>query len=777
LECATQVDNPTLAYLAGLDYVQASMWIVARLAEGLQHAHQRGILHRDIKPSNILLSADGQPMLLDFNLAHKLDSDQAQAAATLGGTIAYMAPEHLRAVSSRKNPALVRKVDHRSDVYSLGMVLYEMLTGHNPFNQSGSYSPNPLLMDAMAVERSRSAPSLRERRPDVSWGLASIVRKCLAPDQEQRYQRAEHAAEDLQRLLEDRPLKYAPELSRREQLRKWIRRHPRLDSSVSVAVVAALLLFAAGAALVGVRNHLFVTQDQLEATQAQERKRDYEEGTIRALCLVNTVTDLHDHLRQGLAVCEKTLAIYGALQRDDWQEDPNWRRLTEDERLQLAEDTRELLLLLARARTRLALKDGLETRPPQVVLREALTLLDRADSIHGLRPSPALWHDRVYYLTQLGETEAAKTAQAEADRIQPSSARDYYLLAITYIRNGGPQNHAKALTALDQAISRNPRHYWSYLQKGICYQEMGKHDLAAGTFGICIGLWPDFAWGYFNRGYALYQSGTRAEAIDDYTAALHWDPKFVDAYVNRGLVCLELRRYAQALNDFQHAANLGRDDASLHAGLGMALEGLKRYQEADGAFAQMLNGLKTVPEAQRIRILLTYGFAVSTRLPGKAQEAFAAVLLLEPDQPEALYGCAMLLVDQKQPELALSFFDRALKVAPQFHLARRGRAITFARRGNFDLAIKDINWCLEREPASGSMLYAAACITALVAEKSTEDAAVKEAASKALDFLEKAFAHGYGQEVAAHDPDLAGIRNYPTFQLLLEREEQKRTSQ
>ena len=77
---------------------------MARLAEGLQHAHQRGVLHRDIKPSNILLGADGQPLLLDFNLARHVRNEQAQATAVLGGTVAYMAPEHLRALLRRTRP-------------------------------------------------------------------------------------------------------------------------------------------------------------------------------------------------------------------------------------------------------------------------------------------------------------------------------------------------------------------------------------------------------------------------------------------------------------------------------------------------------------------------------------------------------------------------------------------------------------------------------------------------------------------------------------------------
>src|SRR5579884_4231195 len=251
-------------------YWEAATWIVARLAEGLHHAHQRGVLHRDIKPSNILLGADGQPMLLDFNLAQ--NRQDGPVRATLGGTVAYMAPEHLRALANPV-PEMVARVDHRSDVYSLGMVLYQMLVGQRPFEQTGSYSIMPVIIEAMAVERSRSIPSLKRLQPHIPWGLESIVRKCLEPDPARRYQQAADLAEDLRRFLDDLPLRHAPELSRVERLRKWVRRHPRLTSSATVGIVAALLLAGTGTALVAVRQHLASTRGQLQASQDRDRQQ------------------------------------------------------------------------------------------------------------------------------------------------------------------------------------------------------------------------------------------------------------------------------------------------------------------------------------------------------------------------------------------------------------------------------------------------------------------------------------------------------------------------
>ncbi|MEJ7637598.1 MAG: protein kinase [Singulisphaera sp.] len=334
---------------------------MAQLADGLHHAHQRGVLHRDIKPSNILISAEGLPHLLDFNVSQDLAGDAAQAV--LGGTVAYAAPEHLQALIDQTPESFLR-VDRVSDLYSLGLVLVEMLTGQCPFAQAGSYSAIPTQLEAMAVERGKAAPSVREARSDVPWGLESITRTAWA-DPARRYQQADHLAEDLRRFLEDRPLRYAPELSRVEKVRKFFRRHPRLTTSGSVALASAIVLLAVGSALIGVRGHLSEARTRLKeagsrlrVAGAQERERAHDAGVVRALCLVNTTLGDRDHLRQGIGVCEETLALYDVPGGRPGGEHPDWASLAPGERRRLAEDRRELLHLLAGARVRLAQGDA-----------------------------------------------------------------------------------------------------------------------------------------------------------------------------------------------------------------------------------------------------------------------------------------------------------------------------------------------------------------------------------------------------------------------------------
>ncbi|MEI7685852.1 MAG: tetratricopeptide repeat protein, partial [Planctomycetota bacterium] len=588
-------------------------------------------------------------------------------------------------------------------------------------------------------------------RPDAPWSFESILRKCLAPNADDRYQEAEHLAEDLRRFLDDEPLQYAPELSRIERLAKWRRRHPRLTYAGTVALVAGLLLSVTGGALAMVKQHLDGTQVELAIEQGKQRKRDFKAGTMQALCLVNTTVGPQNHLSQGTKVCEETLELYDALSGETWREPADWRRMPPDESRMLAEDTRELLMLLAAARVRRAPADP-------SVLREALALLDRAETIHGsgreLKSSRALWLDRARYFDALDEPVNAKNARRRADDIPVASAREHYQLATVFARAGGPQDHRRAIAELDKALLLDSRHYWSWLQRGICYTELGELVMAAGDFGRCTGLLPEFAWGHFNLGYVQAQSGKLPEAVVSYTRSVECDPTLVAARVNLGLACLELKRYSAALIELDRALLQDDVNASLHAGRGIALEALMRHVEADVAFERAFALADAMPAAPRSQIRWAYGFAVASRLPADALRAFDEVLCDDPQNAQAFYGLAMLAMAKGAAVSALDFFDRAIVASPQFVEAHRYRAVQRARSGALAGAGEDINWCLAREPSSGASLYAAACVASLASQQRSDP----KLASQAQDFLERAFAQGVGIDKADNDPDLAGAR-------------------
>ena len=198
--------------------------LLARLARAVHHAHQRGVLHRDLKPANILLDEQGQPHITDFGLAKRVEGSRelTQTGAVLG-TPEYMAPEQ----------ALARKVlTTGADVYSLGAVLYALLTGGPPFQGAGVLET---LQQVVGSEP--EAPRLRNAQ--VPRDLEVICLKCLHKDPVARYGSAEALAEDLERWQRGEPIAARP-VSPRERAVKWVRRNPVL-AGMTAGVVLALL--------------------------------------------------------------------------------------------------------------------------------------------------------------------------------------------------------------------------------------------------------------------------------------------------------------------------------------------------------------------------------------------------------------------------------------------------------------------------------------------------------------------------------------------------------
>ena len=250
----------------------------------------------------------------------------------------------------------------------------------------------------------------------------------------------------------------------------------------------------------------------------RRRKQAHDEGTVQALCLINTAIDLADNLSQGIEVCEKTLALYDVPGKPG-QDHPDWALL----------------------RTGGAASPG---RGPARALppagggpRPSIARSTRGRAT-GARPAGAGGGHRglAAHTRPLGGPCALPGHAGRTGTVPggppPSrtNSRRPPRAIITCWRPPGPgrglaTDLARAVAELDQALELNPRDYWSSVQRGVCELELGNLVAAAGDFGKCIGLWPDFAWGYFNRGCVLDRGGKKAEAIEDYSAALARDPE------------------------------------------------------------------------------------------------------------------------------------------------------------------------------------------------------------------------------------------------------------
>jgi hypothetical protein len=326
--------------LARMSYLDAVAWVIARLAEGLAHAHRRGIRHYDLKPANVLLGGDGQPMLLDFNLAHDVSAGKREQ---LGGTLLYMAPEQLEEVRDQA-PG---RVTERSDLFSLGVIFYELLTGQHPFPLSGQANKVAAALDL----RRKGPPAVRTINPNVSPAIEAVVHKLLEPDPARRYQSAEQLWTDLDRHAIHLPLLHTAEPSVRESFRKWRRRNPGVFRRAAL-VCAALTVTIAGA-------WAYTAHQAHRAAVAADTVRRFR--TDLATLRVDLTSPLDSpHHAPGITQATDWLAAFGVSDAGvaRWDAHPVMKRLAPDDRTALAADLGELAALVAIA-------EGLPDRPEE----------------------------------------------------------------------------------------------------------------------------------------------------------------------------------------------------------------------------------------------------------------------------------------------------------------------------------------------------------------------------------------------------------------------------
>jgi tetratricopeptide (TPR) repeat protein len=544
--------GPARQALARASYVQAVCWVGACLADALQYAHERGLVHLDLKPSNVLLAADGQPMLLDFHLAREPLRPDDEGPPWLGGTAGYMSPEQQAAVrAAGQGRKVTRAVDGRSDIHSLGVLLYEALGGDPPL-PGGQRRP------------------LHHSNAQVSVGLADVVGKCLADDPGRRYPHMTALAADLRRHLADLPLAGVRNRSLVERWQKWRRRRPH---GATLAAMMLAVLTAAGAVALGALTHINGRIDQARTAlydgQVQMAQGQWQ-GALRTLQrghaaswglpwqndLARALARQLRRARQGQAAANRAAAadalhqladrvrfLYGAdqLAPEALRELETYCRAFWDKRRRATEcltaaggggleaavrdDLLDLAIFWADLQVRLAPPEEKEQGR-----RQALTVLAQAEVLCG--PSPVLDEERRIH-GGAGALPGTPTAARGGNRSDQGTAWEHYALGRALLRSGELE---RAAAEVRRAVRMQPQGLWPNFYQGLCAYRQGHYADAITAYSVCIGAAPQAAGCCYNRALAFVALGRTEDALRDFDQALRLDPTLALAALNRELL-------------------------------------------------------------------------------------------------------------------------------------------------------------------------------------------------------------------------------------------------
>ena len=762
--------------------------LVETISRAVQFAHNRGILHRDLKPANILIDEHGEPHVTDFGLAKRLDSDVGltQAGAILG-TPAYMAPEQTTGQS--------RLISVATDVYALGAILFELLTGRPPFQAEDRDELYRRIQE-------EPTPSPRSLSAQIHPNLEIICLKCLEKDPASRYASAELLADDLRRHIVGEPIHARP-AGHAERFWRWCQRN-RLVASL-VATAAGLLV-----AVTIISTVSAVRLKDLADRERNETKRANRE-TSKALELVN-------------------------------------RNVTLAEQEKSAREKAELSAIVAREQSQLALKSlefvigeiqrKLRNVPGAGDLQRSLlkTALARLQDVSDQFASrDAIDRNTAVALTDLGDTflrigtgtpsgadadgpltAARKVYQQAFDIAQklaaadPSSAQALRDLSIAYNKLGNVQRQSgqvtealksfnlefeisKRLAAADPSDAQAQRDLSkSYLNLGDVQLQSGQVTKALGSYQkgleICQKLAAadpndartqrDLYVSYFRLGDVQLQSGQVTDALGSYQQGLEISQKLAAAnpsdaqaqldlsisYETLGNLQLQSRQVTESLGSYQQGLEIRQklaaadpSDAQTHLGLfgshyniGLVQQKQKQYEQAIESFGRGLKVLQSLKEQKRLA-------PANAKWIGVAEQSI-----------QQCRHAAIAMGDWK------TLLEQPVDLLPELLDIRK---TLFYREGRTNDAVQAVSKLRELGTATANQLFNAAriyslCAAGIKAEK--DELTAGQAAERqkhiadALETLREAIKTGFKD--FAHlqkDTDLTVLRDLPEFKALL----------
>jgi tetratricopeptide (TPR) repeat protein/tRNA A-37 threonylcarbamoyl transferase component Bud32 len=625
--------------------------LLITLAEAVQVAHEAGIVHRDLKPGNILLTGAGTPKIADFGLARHFEGEPALTLSGSGlGTPSYMSPEQVTGRTGTIGPA--------TDIYALGAILYEMLTGRPPFRGETAAETERQVMHEEPVSPSRL-------NTKVPRDLETICLKCLSKEPQRRYSNAAALADDLKRFAEGRPIQARP-VGWGERSWRWCRRNP----TVTVLFITALASvgLASGGAVRFVQQRAELRNEVVKTVAGAVRLREgfhFHEARqlleqVRQRVDRAGPLDLRRQVNQAMADAILAQRLDDArsqaptLANADGLHDPAtaeglYRSAFADAGLGREGDDSEAVAAAVRGRAVraeivAALDDWASMTRDVPRIKWLLSVARGADpdEVRDRLRQPELWVNPAELTRVAGELKVAELSPQLATTVGRVS------------RTGG----GEAIALLTATQNRFPQDFWLNFELALSLNQERRWDEALGYSRAALALRPDFSAAHNDLGQILRSMGRVDEALSALERAVQLDTKNLMAHANLARALDSVGRQDEAIEQFVQALGIAPRSAILHNDFALLLRAQRRDDEA---MEHLRMSLCIDPKSARVHLNLS----VALFDKGRADEGFEHVqqsVRLEPNFAPAHFSFAHRLRDRGRLAEAIDELQKAVRL-------------------------------------------------------------------------------------------------------------------